>query len=147
MSKSELQLRRCPQHLVHCEKQWHLEEWKTFGLITREWFSRYTTAPHLTRTPFHHLILIVINPLHHYDNIINLITIIACNHYYLYHYAFSSHIFSYLLLLLLLLLLRLRLLLILLLRPRLLLLSSFLLSSLPFPSWTITDIICINIWI
>ena len=23
VSKSELQLRRCPQHLVHCENQWH----------------------------------------------------------------------------------------------------------------------------
>ena len=66
------------------------QEWKTFGLRTWECFQG---IPHLTRA-FHHLILILINPLHHYNNIIYI------KPYYLlssFSFSFSSVLFCSLL--------------------------------------------------
>ena len=95
-----------PQHLVRYEKQrrWTRVEniWMSVGLTYQvNVFQGIPLLPQLTRTPFQHLILM--NPLHHYNGIINIknlyffqcyAIIIVCN---IMHLFFSSLLSSSLL--------------------------------------------------
>ena len=66
---SELQLRRVPsQHWSIVRTNDNEQEWRTFWTLVQGNVFKVYPSPSLTRTPFHYLILI--NPLHHYNNII-----------------------------------------------------------------------------